>query len=119
MKRSRLCWRLNNDVRETSRVHIALRTARLTTIKTLQTFDFAFQPALDRNRILALSSLDFVRRGDVVHLLGPLGTGKTHLAIALGVETVRAGKCVYFGTLADIVASLAKSSRDFERAGAA
>lgn len=100
------------DVRETSRVHVALRTARLTTIKSLQTFDFAFQPSLDRNRILALSSLDFVRRGDVVHLLGPPGTGKTHLAIALGVEAVKAGKSVYFGTLADIVASLAKAERE-------
>ncbi len=100
------------DVRETSRVHVALRTARLTTIKSLHTFDFAFQPSLDRNRILALSSLDFVRRGDVVHLLGPPGTGKTHLAIALGVEAVKAGKSVYFGTLADIVASLAKAERE-------
>ena len=100
------------DVRETSRVQVALRTARLTTIKSLQTFDFAFQPSLDRNRILALSSLDFVRRGDVVHLLGPPGTGKTHLAIALGVEAVKAGKSVYFGTLADIVASLAKAERE-------
>lgn len=100
------------DVRETSRVHVALRTARLTTIKTLQTFDFAFQPSLDRNRVLALSSLDFVRRGDVVHLLGPPGTGKTHLAIALGIEAVRAGRSVYFGTLADIVASLAKAERE-------
>lgn len=100
------------DVRETSRVHVALRTARLTTIKSLQTFDFAFQPSLDRNRILALSSLDFVRRGDVVHLLGPPGTGKTHLAIALGVEAVKAGRSVYFGTLADIVASLAKAERE-------
>jgi DNA replication protein DnaC len=59
-----------------------------------------------------LSSLDFVRRGDVVHLLGPPGTGKTHLAIALGVEAVKAGKSVYFGTLADIVASLAKAERE-------
>ena len=54
--------------------------ARLATIKTLAGFDFSFQPSLDRNRILALAQLDFVDRHEVVHFLGPPGTGKSHLA---------------------------------------
>jgi DNA replication protein DnaC len=98
--------------RESRRIKMALMTARLTRIKTLQSFDFAFQPSLDRNRILALAQLDFIARGDVVHLLGPPGTGKSHLAIALGVEAVKAAKSVYFGTLAEIIASLAKAERE-------
>ncbi|MCW8087704.1 IS21-like element helper ATPase IstB [Sabulicella glaciei] len=49
---------------------------------------------------------------EVVHLLGPPGTGKSHLAIALGVEAVRAGHSVYFASLADIVASLARAERE-------
>ena len=78
--------------RETRRIKSSLMTARLTRIKTLEGFDFGFQPSLDRNRILALAQLDFITRGEVVHLLGPPGTGKSHLAVALGVEAVKAGK---------------------------
>lgn len=47
-----------------------------------------------------------------MHLLRPPGTGKGHLATALGVAAVKAGNSVYFGTLADIVASLAKAERE-------
>lgn len=86
--------------------------ARLTTIKTLAGFDFAFQPSLDRDRIMALAELKFIERAEVVHLLGPPGTGKSHLATALAVEAVKAAKSVYFSTLADIIASLAKAERE-------
>lgn len=85
---------------------------RLITIKTLAGFDFAFQPSLDRNRILALAELKFIDRAEVVHLLGPPGTGKSHLATALAVEAVKAGRSVYFATLAEIIASLAKAERE-------
>ena len=91
------------SIRENRRVKAALVMARLSTIKTLAGFDFTFQPSLDRNRVLALAQLDFVDRHEVVHLLGPPGTGKSHLAIALGVEAVKAGRSVYFVTLADLV----------------
>ena len=99
-------------VRENRRVRTALTLARLTTIKTLAGFDFTFQPSLDRQRILALAELIFIDHAEVVHLLGPPGTGKTHLASALAVEAVKAGRSVYFSTLADIVASLAKAEHD-------
>jgi DNA replication protein DnaC len=98
--------------REGPRVKAALRMARLSTVKTLQGFDFSFQPSLDRGRILALAELAFIERNEVVHLLGPPGTGKSHLAIALGVEAVRAGRSVYFSPLADIVSSLARAERE-------
>ena len=100
------------SIRENRRVKTALVMARLSTIKTLAGFDFTFQPSLDRNRVLALAQLDFVDRHEVVHLLGPPGTGKSHLAIALGVEAVRAGRSVYFVTLADLVAALAHAERE-------
>jgi len=99
-------------VRENRRIKMALTLARLTTIKTLAGFDFTFQPSLDRQRILALAELSFIERAEVVHLLGPPGTGKTHLASALAIEAVKAGRSVYFSTLADIVASLAQAERD-------
>ena len=52
-------------------------------VKTLAGFDFAFQPSLDRNRIMALAGLDFIARAEVIHLLGPPGTGKTSFAKAV------------------------------------
>ena len=99
-------------IRENRRVKTALLLARLTTIKTLAGFDFTFQPSLDRNRILALAELKFIDRAEVVHLLGPPGTGKSHLATALAVEAVKAGRSVAFSTLADIIASLAKAEKE-------
>ena len=98
--------------RESRRIKMALRTARLTTVKTLSGFDFSFQPSLDRNRILALAQLEFIDRHQCVHLLGPPGTGKSHLAIALGVEAVRAGKSVYMASLAEIVDSMRRAERE-------
>ena len=99
-------------LRESRRVKTALVMARLTAIKTLQGFDFGFQPSLDRERVLALAELKFIDRAEVIHLLGPPGTGKSHLATALALEAVKAGRSVAFTTLADLVASLAKAERD-------
>src|SRR3954453_14347569 len=99
-------------IRETRRIKAALQTARLSVVKTLSRFDFVFQPSLDRNRILALAQLDFIDRHEVVHFIGQSGTGKSHLAAALGVEAVRAGRSVYFSPLADIIDSLSKADRE-------
>ena len=81
-------------------------------MKTLDGFDVSFQPSLDRNRILSLAELAFIDRAAVVHLLGPPGTGKSHLAIALGFEAIRADKSVFFATLAEIIASLIKAQQE-------
>jgi DNA replication protein DnaC len=98
--------------RETRRIDVALKTAKLLPIKTLEGFDFSFQPSLDRERIAALAQLDFIRRAEVVHFLGPPGTGKSHLATALGVAAVKAGKQVYRATLAELIESLVKAERE-------
>jgi DNA replication protein DnaC len=100
------------SLRENRRVKAALRMARLPVIKTLAGYDFSFQPSLDRNRVMALAGLDFINRAEVVHLLGPPGTGKSHIATALAVEAVKSGKSVYFIPLADLIAALAKAERE-------
>lgn len=99
-------------LRENSRIKTALRMGRLATIKTLAGFDFTFQPSLDRDRIFTLAQLGFVERHEAVNFLGPPGTGKSHLAVALGVEAVKAGKSVYFCTLADLIAALSRAERE-------
>ena len=68
--------------REGRRIGVALKTARLMPPKTIEGFDFSFQPSLDRGRILALAELDFVARAEVVHFLGPPGTGKSQVSMA-------------------------------------
>lgn len=109
--------------RETRRIDIALRTSKLLPVKTLESFDFSFQPSLDRELIAALAQLDFVRRAEVVHFLGPPGTGKSHLATALGVAAVKAGRQVYRASLevyraslAELIDALTKAERQGELA---
>lgn len=91
---------------------MGLRTARLTPIKTLESFDFSFQPSLDRRRIMALAQLEFIKRAEVLHFFGPPGTGKSHLATALGVAAVKAGRSVYRNPLAELIEALSKAERE-------
>jgi DNA replication protein DnaC len=98
--------------RETRRIGVSLKTARLLPPKTLESFDFTFQPSLDRDRIMALAQLDFIARAEVVHFLGPPGTGKSHLATALGVAAVKAGRRVYRATLAELIEALGRAERE-------
>jgi DNA replication protein DnaC len=83
-----------------------LRFARYPVHKTLEDFDFDFQPSLDRKLVAELSTLRFVEAKRNVILLGPPGVGKTHLAIALGVAATNAGYRTLFTSAADLVASL-------------
>ncbi len=94
------------------RIGMALMTAKLTPPKTLESFDFTFQPSLDRDRIMALAQIDFITRAKVVHFLGPPGTGKSHLASALGVAAVKAGRSVYRSTLAELIEAMSKAERE-------
>ena len=98
--------------REGRRVAMALNTSRLMPIKTLESFDFSFQPSLDKDRVMALAQLEFIDRAETIHLLGPPGTGKSHLATALGVATVKAGKSVYRATLAELIEALVRAERE-------
>ena len=100
------------NIRENRRIGVAMSTARLMPPKTLEGFDFAFQPSLDRDRIMALAQLDFIARAEVVHFLGPPGTGKSHLATALGIAAVKAGRSVYRCTLAELIEALARAERE-------
>lgn len=99
-------------LREGRRIGVGLRTARLTPIKTLESFDFSFQPSLDRHRIMALAQLEFINRAEVLHFLGPPGTGKSHLATALGVAAVKVGRSAYRCTLAELIDTLAQAERE-------
>ncbi|QPM90944.1 ATP-binding protein [Pseudooceanicola algae] len=99
-------------LREGRRVGVGLRTARLTPIKPLESFDFSFQPSLHGHRIMALAQQEFINRAEVLHFLGPPGTGKSHLATAWGAAAVKTGRSVYRCTLAGLIDALAQAERE-------
>jgi len=83
-----------------------IRAARFPARKTLEDFDFDHQRSLKRDTVAHLGTLDFVAGRDNVVFLGPPGTGKTHLAVGLGVRACQAGHRVAFATAAEWVARL-------------
>jgi DNA replication protein DnaC len=90
-------------------IEVRLRQSRFPWIKTLEQFDFDFQPSVDRRQVRELAGLSFVERAHNVILLGPPGVGKTHLAIALGVKAVEAGFSVLFLTLEALMTRLTRA----------
>lgn len=92
--------------RESRRVRNALKLSGFPALRTLDSFDYAFQPSLDKARVAELASLGFLEKKENVLLLGPPGVGKTHLAIALGVKACQCGFSVYFTTLDDLIKNL-------------
>lgn len=92
--------------RESRRIKNALKLAAFPFLKTLDAFDFAFQPSLDKARVMDLAALTFLQRKENVLLLGPPGVGKTHLAIALAVRACQHGASVYFTSLDSMIRAL-------------
>jgi transposase/DNA replication protein DnaC len=94
--------------------YIAARTrlAHLPFHKTLDQFDFSFQPSVDERQVRELATLSFVQETANVILLGPPGVGKTHLAVALSIEAIRHGIGVYFVTAHTLVEDLKRAYAD-------
>ena len=84
-----------------------IQTARFPSrSKTLENFDFTFQTSVKKQVMLHLASLRFVGLGHNVIFLGPPGTGKTHLSIALGLKACQAGHTVLFLSAVEMVTQL-------------
>ena len=98
-------------VRDDSQFRNALRISKLPHHKTIDDYDFSFQPELEPRKVKDLATLSFVEAKANAALLGPPGVGKTHLAVALAVAACRAGYSIYFTTLDDMVRQLAAAER--------
>src|SRR5919201_4252232 len=88
-----------------------IRQARFPARKTLEEFDFSFQRSVRKTVIEHLGQLDFLHAKESIVALGPPGTGKTHLAIAIGIRACLAGQRVRFATATQWVARLAEAQR--------
>ena len=92
--------------KEQRRLDTAFKISGLPFVKTLDDFDFSFQPNLDRQQIASLFDLTFLSRHENVLFLGPPGVGKTHLAVALAVKCAQAGQTIFYTTMADLIEKL-------------
>ena len=80
-----------------------MRLAHLPFQRTLDDFDFGFQPSIDKRQVKELATLGFVHDAANVLLLGPPGVGKTHLAVALSTRAIEQGHGVYFVRAHDLL----------------
>src|SRR2546422_2434510 len=104
---------LTEEVSSKTAKNVTMRTslARFPFVKGLETFDFTYQPSIDKKQIQTLSSCHFIEHGENVLLLGPPGVGKTHLAVGLGLKAIECGYRVLFTTAAGMIATLRSEER--------
>ena len=100
------------QVKDARALAIRLRLAGFPVQKSLESFDFSFQPSLDASVIQDLATLKFIHNAENVVFLGPPGVGKTHLAIGLGMSAVKEGFRVYFTNAASLVERLTRANRE-------
>lgn len=103
--------------RNQKKLATALRRANFRNQKTLEEFDFSFNPKINRALIMDLASGRFIKEKVGVFIVGPCGTGKSHLAQALGHAAIRAGYNVLFTTTSKMLAQLnaARAINGYER----
>lgn len=98
------------DLRKERMLNRRLKAARLPFLKTLDDFDFTFNPSISKRKILELAGCRFIVKSEGVLLLGPPGVGKSHLAIALGMQAIQNGYSVRYISAFDMAEDLAESA---------
>ncbi|MRS02442.1 AAA family ATPase [bacterium] len=86
--------------------------AKFPQTKSLEEFNFSYQPTINRQMIYGLGTCEFIRKKENIAFIGPPGTGKTHLTVALGVKAVQQGYKVLFTTVNEMLEDLYISRAD-------
>jgi DNA replication protein DnaC len=97
------------ESKQRKRIAMGIQIAHFPAVKTLEDFDFRFQPSIDAKLVAELAMGRFITQAENVLVFGPPGVGKTHLAIALGRAAVETGHSTLFTTTTALLANLAKA----------
>ena len=100
------------DAKQGKRIQMGLQIAHFPCVRTIEGFDFSFQPSADERLIRELSTGNFIAHGENVLMFGPPGVGKSHLAIGLGRKVVVQGHTVRFTTATALLANLGKAESE-------
>jgi DNA replication protein DnaC len=90
-------------VRGQRQIERRTRAADFRELKTLDEFDFTFNPSIKRKQVFDLAAGHYIREGRDVLLIGPPGTGKSHIAQALGYQAIKGGCVVLYRSIFDVV----------------
>jgi DNA replication protein DnaC len=94
------------NVREQRKIARRTKAAAFRELRSLEEFDFSFNKSVNRKQIYELAAGNFVEKGHDLLLIGPPGTGKSHLAQAIGRQLIKAGKTVLYRSIFDVVQEL-------------
>jgi DNA replication protein DnaC len=97
------------SIRQDRLLNKRLRQAKLPFMKTLDDFDFAFNPSINRQQIKQLATSAFVAKHDNILMIGPPGVGKTHLSTAFSINAIHQGFSVLYRSVFDIAADIARN----------
>ena len=99
--------------RHRRKIERLIKAAHFPAVKSLDTFDFAAIPSLDKKRVMELAECEYVEHRENVIILGDSGTGKTHVALGLGLAACRKGLSVGFTTAASLVRELLETRAEW------